>query len=160
MQKPYTILILCTGNSARSIMAEALFEHAGKWFKAYSAGSKPVGKVNSFALQEIQQAGITGDFNSKSWDVFHQNNAPAIDFVITVCDNAAAESCPVFQGSALKVHWPFPDPAAQQGSDEQITQAFHHVFLALKQRIETLAHMPLNTYGKQQIVKELKALAP
>ncbi len=160
MSKPYSILVLCTGNSARSVMAEALFENTGQWFTAYSAGSKSVGKVNPFALEQIKLAKFTGEFSSKSWDVFHQEDAPNIDFVITVCDNAAAEACPVFQGSALQVHWSFPDPAAQKGSDEVIAQSFNDVFLALKQRIESLSKLPLDTYSKQQIVTELKKLAP
>jgi len=159
-KKPYSILVLCTGNSARSVMAEALFEHTGRWFTAYSAGSKPVGKVNPFALQQIKLANIIGEFSSKSWDVFHNENAPEIDFVITVCDNAAAESCPSFQGSAINVHWSFPDPAAQQGTDEEIAQSFNTVFNALQQRIKTFANMPLDRMNKLDIATELKALAP
>ncbi len=141
-------------------MAEALFAHAGKWFTSYSAGSKPVGKVNPFALEQIKLANMSGEFSSKSWDVFHQGDAPNIDFVMTVCDNAAAESCPVFQGSALKVHWSFSDPAAKQGSDDEIAQAFNSCFNALKQRIDSLALLPLDTYSKEQIVSSLQKLAP
>jgi arsenate reductase len=159
-KKPYSILVLCTGNSARSVMAEALFEHSGHWFTAYSAGSKPVGKVNPFALQQIKLANISGEFSSKSWDVFHNDDAPEIDFVITVCDNAAAESCPDFHGAALKVHWSFPDPAAQKGTNEEIAESFNTVFNALKQRVETLANMPLDTISKQDIAAELTKLAP
>ncbi len=141
-------------------MAEALFEHTGHWFTAYSAGSKPVGKVNPFALQQIEQANIKGNFNSKSWDVFQQDGAPNIDFVITVCDNAAAETCPAFQGSAYRIHWSFPDPAAIKGTDTDIAQSFNDVFNALKRRIETLSALPLDTYSKDNIIIELEKLAP
>lgn len=159
-KKPYSILILCTGNSARSVMAEALFEHSGQWFTAYSAGSKPVGKVNPFALQQIELANIKDQYCSKSWNEFQQENAPDIDFVLTVCDNAAGEKCPIFKGSALKIHWSFPDPAAQIGSDSVIAHSFNSVFNALKKRVETMAAMPLDTLSKDDIVNEFKKLAP
>jgi len=148
-QKLYSILILCTGNSARSVMAEALFSHAGQWFTAYSAGSQPVGRVNPFALEQISNANMDDEYRSKSWHEFHGDNAPNIDFVITVCDNAAAESCPIFTGSALKIHWSFPDPAAQKGSDDTIRQAFNTCFKQIKTRVETIAKSPLNRVSSE-----------
>lgn len=146
LQPKWNVLVLCTGNSARSIMAEALFNHvAGELFTAYSAGSYPTGKVNPFAIAQLQKNGLSVDsYFSKSWDHFSGPDAPELDFVVTVCDNAAKEPCPVFAGDYLKVHWRFPDPAAYQ-DEATAGAAFHSVFDTLKQRIERLKHADMAT---------------
>lgn len=138
-QTKWNVLVLCTGNSARSIMAEALFnEVAGDMFRAFSAGSYPTGKVNPFAIAQLQKNGLqVSQYFSKSWDSFTGPDAPELDFVVTVCDNAANEPCPAFAGDYLKVHWRFPDPAACK-EDEVATAAFKSVFNTLKERIEHL----------------------
>ncbi|HCS23171.1 MAG TPA: arsenate reductase ArsC [Alphaproteobacteria bacterium] len=141
MSHPIEVLILCTGNSCRSVMAEALLNHLGQGrFKAYSAGSKPAGHVHAGALATLKRHGIpAGTPASKSWDVFaHQ----PLDIVVTVCDSAAAESCPVFLGTSgqkpRKLHWPTPDPAHAAGSPDEIVEAFDTAFFMLKTRIEHL----------------------
>lgn len=141
-QTKWNVLVLCTGNSARSIMAEALFnEVAGDVFRAFSAGSYPTGKVNPYAVAQLQKNGLPAThYFSKSWDSFTGPDAPELDFVVTVCDNAANEPCPVFSGNYLKVHWRFPDPAAFK-EDEAAKAAFQSVFNTLKKRIERLNHV-------------------
>lgn len=140
-QRTKTVLVLCTGNSARSIMAEAYLNHvgAGRW-RAESAGSKPTGRVNPFALAALAEAGIAAPAGarSKSWDEFVQPNAPPIDLVITVCDNAANEVCPHFPGPARKVHLPFPDPADATGSDAAKLAAFRTVFAAMRPKLDAV----------------------
>jgi arsenate reductase len=137
-----SILFLCTGNSARSIMAEAYMNKAGAGdWRAYSAGSKPTGRPNPFALQTLADHAIAAtDARSKSWDEFAQAGAPAIDVVVTVCDNAAGETCPVFfaPGGAqpVRLHWSFPDPAAATGSDSEKRAAFEAVFADIRARID------------------------
>ena len=142
-----SVLILCTGNSARSILAEALFNSLpvcqGK-FKAYSAGSFPAGRVNPFALELLEANGISGEFRSKSWDEFSKPDAPAMDFVITVCDQAAGEQCPFWPGKPVKAHWGIPDPAAVHGSDDDKRQAFKDAFITLRRRIELFASLPFD----------------
>jgi arsenate reductase len=132
------VLFLCTGNSARSILAEAYLNHAGKGrFRAYSAGSHPGGKVNPFALELLREKGIpTQGLRSKSWDEFAAPGAPPLDFVFTVCDNAAGEVCPIWLGRPLKEHWGVPDPAAVQGNDEEKRKAFLAAFTQLSSRID------------------------
>jgi arsenate reductase len=144
--KNYNILILCTGNSARSIMAEGLFNVMSKGlFKAYSAGSKPTGKVNPFAIEELKHIGYpTESLRSKSWDEFTLPNAPQMDFVITVCDNAANEPCPVWMGAPVRTHWGFEDPAAVQGTEEEKHAAFKKIFLQIRNRIDLFLQLPID----------------
>lgn len=141
------VLILCTGNSARSILAEALFNNlplSKDKFKAYSAGSFPAGRVNPFALSLLAENQIpTDNFRSKSWDEFSKPGAPAMDFVITVCDQAAGEQCPFWPGKPVTAHWGIPDPAAVLGSDEEISHAFKEAFITLRRRIELFASLPI-----------------
>lgn len=139
------ILILCTGNSARSILAEALLNNLplckGK-FKAFSAGSFPAGRVNPFALELLSANGIdTANFRSKNWDEFSKPDAPAMDFVITVCDQAAGEQCPFWPGNPVTAHWGIPDPAAVAGSDDEKRRAFKEAFITLRRRIELFASL-------------------
>jgi len=134
-----TILFLCTGNSARSIMAEAYMNAAGagRW-RAYSAGSQPTGAVNPHALATLRAADIpAGEPASKSWDVFAGPGAPQMDLIVTVCDSAAGETCPIWPGAPRMEHWGFPDPAAATGSDAEIRAAFQRVFQAIRARIDS-----------------------
>ena len=169
MSKPFmNVLFICTGNSARSILAECVFNHLGQGrVRAWSAGSHPTGKVNPFALQALQQAGIgCENVSSKSWDSFAQADAPALDLVITVCDNAAGETCPVFFGRGAppaKVHWGYPDPAAVTGSDADKAAAFASTLTALRQRIARLlalqAQTPLETLAANERAALVQAIA-
>jgi len=142
---PYHVLFLCTGNSARSILAEVLLNSRGQGrFKAYSAGSQPVGRVNPHALEFLRHAGLPIEgLRSKSWDEFAQPGAPPLDFVFTVCDNAAHEVCPIWPGQPVTAHWGLPDPAAVQGSDADKQQAFRDTFVALDRRIGLLTSLPI-----------------
>ena len=144
-EKHYNVLFLCTGNSARSIMAEGIMNAKGRpRFTAYSAGSHPSGTVRPEALRELEAADIsTGGLRSKSWEEFASPDAPRIDFVFTVCDNAAKESCPVWPGHPVTAHWGIPDPAAAKGSDEEIQRAFRDTFLMLHRRIGLFLCLPL-----------------
>ncbi|WKZ88726.1 arsenate reductase ArsC (plasmid) [Ralstonia pickettii] len=144
-QPQYNVLFLCTGNSARSILAEGLLNHLGDGrFKAFSAGSHPTGQVNPFALRTLQQFGIPTDgFRSKSWNEFSQAGAPELDFVFTVCDKAAGEVCPVWPGQPMTAHWGVADPAAVEGSDEHKQHAVRETALVLKRRIELFLSLPL-----------------
>ena len=132
------VLFLCTGNSARSILAEAYLNSAGQGrLKAYSAGSHPAGRVNPFALELLEKNRIAAaGLRSKSWDEFAQPGAPQLDFVFTVCDNAAAEACPIWPGQPVTAHWGIQDPAAVQGSDDEKRKAFLKAFTELKTRID------------------------
>ena len=140
-----SVLFLCTGNSARSILAEAYLNHAGRGrFIAYSAGSHPAGRVNPFALELLREGGLpTTAARSKSWDEFARPGAPKIDFVITVCDSAAAEVCPVWPSHPVKAHWGVPDPAAVEGTDEQKRHAFKEALITLSRRIDLFLALPV-----------------
>lgn len=137
---PINVLILCTGNSARSILGEALINHLGApRFRAYSAGSKPAGKVNPLALKTLAAHGIAiTDARSKSWDEFSLPTAPTMNLVITVCDSAAGETCPLWPGAPVKAHWGLPDPAAATGSEAQKLAEFERVYRMLEPRVRAL----------------------
>ena len=157
MEKRYNVLFLCTGNSARSIMAEAILNRKGRPnFVAYSAGSHPAGNVRPEALKQIGGAHMsTEDFRSKSWDEFAKPGAPQMDFVFTVCDNAANEVCPVWPGQPMTAHWGVPDPAVVQGTPEQIERAFREAFMILDRRITLFLCLPLSTLDQLAIKKEI-----
>jgi len=157
MGKHYNVLFLCTGNSARSIMAEAILKHKGACnFVGYSAGSHPTGAVRPEALRQIERARISTDgFRSKSWDEFAVPGAPQLDFVFTVCDNAANEVCPVWPGQPMTAHWGVPDPAAVKGSPEQIERAFREAFMILDRRISLFLCLPLSTLDRLAIQKDI-----
>ena len=144
---PLLVLFLCTGNSARSILAEAVLNHLGEGrFKAYSAGSRPQGAPNPFAISLLKREGIDTAFaRSKSWDEFATPDAPHLDFVFTVCDNAAAEECPYWPGQPISAHWGLPDPAAAQGSDAEKALAFADTYRALTRRIGAFVSLPIAT---------------
>jgi arsenate reductase (thioredoxin) len=156
MEKHYNVLFLCTGNSARSIMAEAILNRKGRPnFTAYSAGSHPSGTVRPEALKQIELAGASAEgFRSKSWDEFAKPGAPRMDFVFTVCDNAANEMCPVWPGQPITAHWGVPDPAAVKGSPEEIERAFRDAFLLLDRRITLFLSLPLPTLGQLETKRE------
>jgi arsenate reductase len=147
MQKSYNVLFLCTGNSARSIMAEAIMNSKGQPnFVAYSAGSQPSGAFRSEALRELGTANLpTSGLRSKGWDEFSRADSPKMDFVITVCDNAANEICPVWLGHPMTVHWGVPDPVAVRGTEEQVAKAFRDAFCLLERRITLFLSLPLAT---------------
>jgi arsenate reductase len=156
----FNILVLCTGNSARSILGEVLFNHFGAGaVTAFSAGSDPAGKVNPFALRLLEQKGhdIT-DLRSKSWDEFSGTEAQKIDLVITVCGNAARETCPVWIGGPPTVHWGFPDPAAVKGADDQIMAAFSTVYEGLKENINAALSLDLSRLSPDILKRQLMAI--
>ena len=157
--RPFNVLFLCTGNSARSILAEAATNHlaiGGGKFRAFSAGSFPKGKVNRFALELLNQQRIpTQGLRSKSWDEFAKPEAPAMDFVFTVCDKAAAEQCPYWPGQPLTAHWGVPDPAEVEGSDDRKRKAFLEAFLVLKRRIELFASLPIDKLSRLALKERL-----
>jgi len=160
MDKRYNVLFLCTGNSARSIMAEAILNRKGRPnFLAYSAGSHPSGQVRPEALRQIELARMpVEDFRSKGWDEFAKPGAPQMDFVFTVCDNAANEICPVWPGQPMTAHWGVPDPAAVQGSPQQIERAFMEAFMILDRRISLFLCLPLSTLSQLAIKKEIDGI--
>jgi protein-tyrosine-phosphatase len=155
--KVYNVLFICTGNSARSILAEGLLNQIGRGrFQAFSAGSHPKGEVHPLALQELSSLGIpTGALRSKGWEEFAQAGAPEMDFVFTVCDQAAGEVCPVWPGQPLTAHWGMPDPAAVEGSDAA-KQAFRAAAVTMKRRLELMLSLPLQTLDTLAIHKEVK----
>jgi arsenate reductase (thioredoxin) len=154
----HNVLFICTGNTARSILAEGVMNHLGRGrFKAYSAGSQPKGVVNPFALQTLAAWHIPTDgFRSKSWDEFAKPGALQMDYVFTVCDNAAGEVCPFWPGQPMTAHWGVPDPAAVEGSDEVKAQAFLDAAVILKRRVELMLALPLASLDRQRIQRELK----
>jgi protein-tyrosine-phosphatase len=150
MKQPYNVLFLCTGNSARSIMAEVLLNAMGQGrFKAYSAGSHPKGEVHAHALRLIEKSRLpTAGLRSKSWDEFAQAGAPELHFVFTVCDNAAGEVCPVWPGQPLTAHWGIPDPAAATGTEAEIDRAFVRAFEQLQRRISLFTALRLESLDR------------
>ena len=157
MQRHYNVLFLCTGNSARSIMAEAIMNYKGRPnFSAYSAGSHPSGTVRPEAIAELESAHLPTDpLRSKSWDEFAKPDAPKLDFVFTVCDNAAKEVCPFWPGQPLTAHWGVPDPAGVRGTAEDIKRAYRDAFMTLERRIALFLCLPLTTIDKLAIKKEI-----
>jgi arsenate reductase len=157
MQGRYNVLFLCTGNSARSIMAEAIMNHKGRPnFAAYSAGSHASGFIRPEALKQLETAHLpTKALRSKNWDEFAKPGAPEMNFVFTVCDNAAKEVCPLWPGQPMTAHWGVPDPAAVAGTPEQIERAFRDAFMILDRRISLLLCLPLSSLDKLAIQKEI-----
>ncbi len=156
----YNVLFLCTGNSARSILAEAILNFKGKGaFTAYSAGSRPVGMVRPGALQQLELSGIPTDgLRSKSWDEFAGPDAPKMDYVFTVCDNAAKEACPFWPGQPMTAHWGVSDPAAVKGAPDAIERAFRDAYTILDRRIGLFLSLPLATLQQLAIQKEIEEL--
>ena len=156
----YNVLFLCTGNSARSILGEAILNNPainGGRFRAYSAGSHPRGQVNPFALETLEHNHFpVAGLRSKSWDEFAQAGAPKLDFVFTVCDQAAQEACPFWPGQPMTAHWGLPDPAAVEGSDEAKRKAFRDTLMVLRRRIELFASLPLEKLDKLAIQNHLR----
>ena len=157
MKDHYNVLFLCTGNSARSIMAEAIMNYKGRPnFTAFSAGSCPSGMVRPEAITELENAHLPTDgLRSKSWDEFAKPDAPKLDFVFTVCDNAAKEVCPIWPGQPMTAHWGVPDPTAVRGTTEEIKRAYRDAFLTLERRIVLFLCLPLATIDKLAIKKEI-----
>jgi arsenate reductase (thioredoxin) len=157
MKNHYNVLFLCTGNSARSIMAEGIMNSKGRpRFTAYSAGSYPSGKVRAEALRQLEAAHIPTDgFRSKSWEEFSKPDAPQADFVFTVCDSAAKEVCPIWPGQPTTAHWGVPDPAAVQGTEEEIQRAYRDAFFMLDRRISLFLVLPLASIDNVALKKSL-----
>ena len=157
MDKRFNVLFLCTGNSARSIMAEAILDRKGRpLFAAYSAGSHPSGMIRNEALEQLTAAGMsTEGLRSKGWDEFAKPDAPKMDFVFTVCDNAAREACPIWPGQPMTAHWGVPDPAAAGGTPEQVERAYREAFLILDRRIMLFLSLPLSSLSQLAIQKEI-----
>ena len=160
MQGRYNVLFLCTGNSARSILAEAILNQKGKPnFTAYSAGSHPTGRVNPAALKTLEAAKLPVEgYRSKSWDEFAKPTAPKMDFVFTVCDNAANEVCPVWPGQPMTAHWGIPDPAAVAGTPEQIERAFRDAFVVLDRRIGLFLSLPFSSLDQLALKKSVEQI--
>jgi arsenate reductase (thioredoxin) len=158
--RPFNVLFLCTGNSARSIMAEAILNKlgAGK-FRAYSAGSQPKGRVHSETTRLLQSLGYdTADFRSKSWDEFATSGGPQFDFVFTVCDNAAGEACPLWPGQPMTAHWGIPDPAEATGSPAEVALAFKDAYRMLHQRIGIFTMLPLRSLDRLSLQSKLRQI--
>jgi arsenate reductase len=160
MAKHYNVLFLCTGNSARSIMAEAIMNfRGGANFTAFSAGSQPNGSVKPQALQQIEEARMpTEGLRSKSWEEFSGPSAPHLDFVFTVCDNAAKEPCPYWPGQPMTAHWGVPDPAAATGTPEEIHRAYRNAFITLDRRIRLFLSLPLTSLDSLAIKREIEQI--
>lgn len=157
-EKTYNALFLCTGNSARSIMAEVMLNSMGKGrFRAWSAGSHPAGRVNPFALELLAKNHLPVEgLRSKNWEEFARPGAPEIDFVFTVCDNAAGEVCPVWPGKPMTAHWGIPDPAAAEGSDDDKRKAFFLAYNQLSTRLSLFVNLPLDRLDKMTLQQQLK----
>ena len=160
MERPFNVLFLCTGNSARSIMAEAILNKLGHGkFLAYSAGSHPKGQVNPHTLQLLQSLGYdTPHLRSKSWNEFAKPGAPPLDFAFTVCDNAAGEACPVWPGQPMTAHWGVPDPAEATGSQAEITVAFKDAYRMLHQRIGVFTALPIRSLDQLSLQSKVKEI--
>ncbi len=160
MPRKYNVLFLCTGNSARSILGEAILNQKGREnFRAYSAGSHPTGKINPHALRQLKLAHLpTEGLRSKSWDEFAMRGAPQMDFVFTVCDNAANEICPLWPGQPMTAHWGVPDPAVVQGTPQDIERAFRDAFAILERRISLFLSLPLSSLARLAIQKEINRI--
>ena len=158
--KTYNVLFLCTGNSARSILAESILNQEGKGrFHAFSAGSYPEGEVNPHALKELTALGYpTTGFSSKSWDVFAEPGAPKMDFIFTVCDSAAGEACPVWLGHPMTAHWGVEDPAAVEGTEVDVQRAFAQAARFLKNRISAFLSLPLSSIDKLALEQHLRQI--
>jgi arsenate reductase len=158
--RPFAVLVLCTGNSARSILCEALFNSLGAGrIMAYSAGSQPKGQPHPGALRLLARKGLdTSHYRSKSWNEFTGEGAPAIDLAITVCGNAAGEACPVFGGAPLKAHWGLPDPAEIRGDDASIDAAFEQTWRWLEMRVAALLALPFETMNRADLTHELQRI--
>ncbi len=158
--RPYNVLFLCTGNSARSILSEVILNVRGKGrFKAYSAGSHPNGTVNPFAIELLKRMGMpTEGLRSKSWDEFATPDAPPLDFVFTVCDNAAGEVCPYWPGQPMTAHWGIPDPAGVQGTDIEKTDAFREAFRVLDRRITLFTSLPIASLDKMSLTQKVREI--
>lgn len=156
----FNVLFLCTGNSARSILAEAILGREGEGrFNAYSAGSQPTGEVTPYALELLKSLDYeTGEFGSKSWDEFAGDTAPQMDFVFTVCGNAAGEVCPLWPGQPVSAHWGVPDPAAVSGSEAEIRQAFEETYAKLNVRITKFINLPLGSLDELSLKRELEKI--
>jgi protein-tyrosine-phosphatase len=156
-EKVYNVLFLCTGNSARSIIAEAILARVGAGrFKAYSAGSRPKGEVNPYAVAILERSGFEADgYRSKSWSEFAEPGAPPLDFVFTVCDDAAKEECPYWPGQPMTAHWGLPDPAAVEGTEAQKHLAFADAFRMLYNRISIFASLPMKGLDKLSLQRRL-----
>lgn len=157
---PCHVLFLCTGNSARSVMAEVLLNHWGKGnFSAYSAGSHPKGEVHPMTLELLNRLKLpTEGLRSKNWDEFARPDAPRMDYIITVCDNAAGEVCPVWPGHPVTAHWGFPDPAAAEGSPEQKRRVFSDVYKQIEQRVKLLCNLPTGSLDRMALQTKLREL--
>ena len=160
MERPYNVLFLCTGNSARSIIAEAILNRIGAGrFHAYSAGSQPKGQVNPHTITLLRGLGYdTSRFRSKSWGEFARPGAPALDFVFTVCDNAAGETCPVWPGQPMTAHWGVPDPAEASGTSAEIAMAFRDAYQMLYRRIEIFVALPIRSLDELSLQAKLKEI--
>jgi len=158
--RPLQVLFLCTGNSARSILAEAYLNSAGRGrFAAHSAGSHPAGKVNPFALELLEKSHISTErLRSKNWDEFAKPGAPRMDFIFTVCDSAAGETCPVWPGRPITAHWGVPDPAAAEGGDEEKRKAFQEALTRLSSRIRLLLNLPFERLERMALEQKLREI--
>jgi protein-tyrosine-phosphatase len=158
--RPYNVLFLCTGNSARSILAESLLNHSGKGrFRGYSAGSFPKGHVHPISIALLKQLNLPTDgLRSKSWDEFAAQGAPPLDFIISVCDNAAGEVCPVWPGQPMTAHWGVEDPAAVEGCDAEKWAAFRQILRALENRIKLFINLPVATLDKMTLQRRIEAI--